>query len=331
MDRHLNVLVQSDEKYAPFAGVMLTSLFKNNQDIGQITVYLMTSDMSKKNRDRFQILAEQYHREIKFVDSKEIDSLMEAYHAPRWRGSYTAYYRLFALSIIEDEIDRLVYLDADMVVIGSLSELITCDLGDNILGMCLEIAGIHAKLIKSDSKYYYNSGMVVFDVKKWIECRGTDRVIEHMNNVHAAYPYPDQDMINLLFSKSIATMSPKYNFFPTAYAFEDPNIWKDAYGGSNYYLEKEVMSAKQSPVILHCLRVFGLRPWDEGKHPYKDVWNKYKSISPWADFIFVKYNLPFMYKMQKILYKVLPVRVYAIVNKTMYNMVNMLEAKKCGL
>ena len=71
MSDTLNILVQSSNYYAPMAGVMLTSLFENNQNITNINVYLLTSDMSQKNRDRFLALAEQYHRIVRFLDANK--------------------------------------------------------------------------------------------------------------------------------------------------------------------------------------------------------------------------------------------------------------------
>lgn len=44
--------MQSSDFYAPFVGVTLTSLFENNKEMNSIKVYLLTKDMSKKNKRR---------------------------------------------------------------------------------------------------------------------------------------------------------------------------------------------------------------------------------------------------------------------------------------
>lgn len=332
MDQQLNVLVQSDENYSTFAGVMLTSLFENNQDIDHITVYLMTPDMSEKNRGRFQRLAGQYHREIKFIDTNKIDAFLEDKQVPQWRNSYVAYYKIFALSFIEDEIDRLIYLDSDMAVTGSISELMTYDLGNNPIGMCIDVLSFKYKgLIKLDSTFYYNSGTVVFDVKKWIACRGTDRVIEHITTVHAAYPQTDQDILNIVFSGSIATIPQKYNCYPVIYQYKDYSTFKKSCGILNYYSEEEVLSAKREPAVLHCIEVFGLRPWHEGSHPYKEVWSKYMKNSLWNDFTFLKCDVPVMKRMQGLLFKIMPKDLFAIVNRNSIYFILSQKARQCGL
>lgn len=333
MDQHLNILVQSDENYAPFAGVMLTSLFENNQDIDAITVYLMTSDMSEKNRGRFQTLAKEYRREIKFIDAKEVDSFCKSHQLPQWRGSYTAYYKVFALTVIKDEIDRLIYLDADMVVTGSISELTACNLGNGIVGMCLDaISSKYKRLIKLDSLFYYNAGAIVFDVKKWIEYKCIDRIIEHLTTVHASYPFPEQDLLNIVFSESIATISQKYNCYPVIYLYEDYDLLKKSCGIVKYYSEEEVISAKREPAVLHCIEVFGLRPWHVGIHPYREVWNKYLNRSPWRDSLTLSTgNAPIMNKIQKYLFKTLPKNLFAAVNRNCVYILLWQKARKCGL
>jgi len=116
---------------------MLTSFFENNKELRQITVYLMTSDMTEKNMDCFFRLVSEYGRTIKIIDTAKIDDFLEKNCVPRYKNAYSAYYKIFALSIIKDTIDRLVYIDADTIVNGSLTDLLDYDLRGNAVGMSL--------------------------------------------------------------------------------------------------------------------------------------------------------------------------------------------------
>lgn len=332
MEQNLNILVQSSEYYAPFAGVMLTSLFENNKDISCITVYLMTSDMSEKNRERFQTLAAQYQRTIKFIETKEIDEFLRSNRVPKYNGAYAPYYKIFALSVIEDELDRLIYLDSDMVVTGSLSELLAWDLGQNALGMCIDaIPSRYKKTIKCNSKFYYNTGMIVFDAKKWKESDETSKIISHMKNVRAAYPVVDQDLLNIIFSNQIATVPQKYNFNSGILAYKSYNFWLQAYGIENYYSEEEFLIAKQNPIVLHCMGTFGMRPWCIGEHPAKEIWDQYMSISPWNDFISTKNKVSAVNKVQYVLFKHMPQRIFAAMNRFCFYFSWWKKARKLGL
>lgn len=334
-EQHLNILVQSSDYYAPIAGVMLTSLFENNKDIEKITVYLMTGDMSEKNRTRFQALAEQYRRTIKFIDAAKIDSFLDDHQLPKYRNSYAAYYKMFALEMIEDKLDRLIYLDADMVVTGSLIELITYDLGANTLGMCLDTVQLkYKKMIKCNSQFFYNTGMIVFDVKKWRETRCMNRIIEHITQVHAAYPVVDQDLMNIVFSNQITTIPLKYNCITPIFVYRDYNFLTQVFGTENYYSEKEVAAARDNPIILHFLPIFGLRPWYQTECPEcpnKDLWNKYREISLWSGFTFPKQDVSTLFKIQRFLFRYLPHNLFATINRNCIYAIVKRKAKKMGI
>lgn len=331
MTRHLNILVQSSDYYAPFAGVMLTSLFENNKDMGQVAVYLMTSDMSEKNRNRFQALTEQYQREIKFVDTKKIDNFLKDNQVPKCNGAYATYYKIFAISVIEDELDRLIYLDSDMVVTGSLSGLLTCDLGENALGMCIEaIPAAYREIIQCGSNVYYNAGMIVFDAKKWRESDGTGKIISHMKNVRAAYPIVDQDLLNIVFSNQITTIPQKFNFNSGIHFYKDYSFWVKSYGSENYYSEEEFTLAKQNPTIIHCMGTFGMRPWCVGEHPVRGLWSQYMSISPWNDFTMIKSNISTVNKVQYFLFRFFPKKLFSAANQLCFYLNLAQKARKLG-
>lgn len=332
MEKDLNILIQSSDYYAPFAGVMLTSLFENNKAAKHITIYLMTSDMSEKNRNSFSNLANQYKRFIKFLDTIKIDQFLEAKCVPKYRDSYATYYKIFALAAIDDEIDRLIYLDSDMVITGPLLELMTLSLNDNLLGMCIDaIQSKHKKLIGCNSKYYYNAGMIIFDVKKWNYLKCADKIIEHMVGVHTAYPIVDQDLLNIVFSGQIAVVPQKYNCYPVIFLYKEYKFLKKSCGIIDFYSEEEVEEAKRNPVVLHCLEEFGLRPWHEGKHTYKEMWGKYLKISPWSDFIFLKCDAPIASKIQRLLFKCLPENLFSIINRNCVYILLVRNAWKLGL
>ena len=56
----LNILYGCDETYAPYTGVSMTSLFENNRDVEEITVYLAAMGFSQESLGRFALLAEEY-------------------------------------------------------------------------------------------------------------------------------------------------------------------------------------------------------------------------------------------------------------------------------
>ena len=333
MSDTLNILVQSSNYYAPMAGVMLTSLFENNQNITNINVYLLTSDMSQKNRDRFLALAEQYQRIVRFLDANKIDQFCEENDLVKWNNSYATYYKLFALSVIEEDIDRLIYLDSDMLVISSLASLMSIDLENNILGMCIDmVPESHKERIGINSEFYYNAGMIVFDVKKWLKENFIDKIIYHVKNVQANYPVVDQDILNVVLMGNIKTLPIQYNTYTYFYTYKDYNFIKEIYGVKNWYSNEEFADWEKKAVILHCFPIMTMYPWNIGNvHPVKDLWWQYLAGSPWSDFTLSKSPKEFIYRVQRICYKLFPRKLYAFTYRTLLKILLWRRAKKAGI
>ena len=119
----MNVLYQCDDRYAAVTGVSLCSLLENNRGWEEIRIYLIDDRIREENRKKIELLAQRYGRTIALLDMSGISERLEAVGAPKWCGSYAAYGRLFAPGMIEEDLDRLLYLDSDTIVTADLSKL----------------------------------------------------------------------------------------------------------------------------------------------------------------------------------------------------------------
>ena len=64
--------------------------------------------------------------------------------------------------------------------------------------------------------YYFNSGVVLFDVKNWKENRCKERLLELLRDYPKPhFMNPDQDVLNILLKDQKLVLSPKYNFQTT--------------------------------------------------------------------------------------------------------------------
>ena len=69
----LNVLYQTDDNYAPIAGVSMTSLFETNQHLDEIHVYMLDDGISQENLEKYRKLCVQYGRDIEIIDTRPIE------------------------------------------------------------------------------------------------------------------------------------------------------------------------------------------------------------------------------------------------------------------
>lgn len=311
MKNELNVLYACDENYAPFAGVSMTSLFMNNRDIEKIVVYLVLDQVSSENKSRYRQLAEEYGREVVLLDASEVVEKIKALNIPMYRGSYTTNFRLFFPEYIRPDVKKLLYLDCDTIVVGSLKPLLenVCgDMGENCMAMVYESVGVRRRKFILYSSMY-NAGITMFDVENWKKGQWTDKLLYHIEHVRARYPSPDQDLLNVVCEGSILRLPPEYNSQPIHRVLPDDIYYREA--PPTYYKPEELAYAHTHPVILHTYRFLGQFPWHkDSMHPDTERFDSYLKKSLWRDYEKKLSPQNLSYKIERILFRYLPAGMF---------------------
>lgn len=318
----LEILYQFNEKYAPYAGISITSLFENNKDADDIIVYILDDEVSPISKARLFETAADYNRKIKFLDSRGIINTMIELGIPKYRGSYTTNLKLFLPMIMKGSVDKLLYIDSDTLVTGSLSKLFEIDTEGKPVAMALDSLGEKHKLLigLDDVDNYYNAGVILFNLNEWKKQMCTERITEHVQNRRAHYMSPDQDLLNVVLKDNIFLIGPEYNLQPIhlEYSFD---TFKGFFGQKNYYEKEVVEAAVEAPKILHFFRFLGQFPWDENSvHPDKEIFDEYMQKSRWSDYEKVPSdNTGFTFKIERWLYKVCPSWLFLLLFKMNYD------------
>ena len=120
----MNIATALNSKYMRYTCVMLTSLFSNQED-ADIHVYLLHSDLTDEDKAHLLDVGEKYHQTIHFlkIDRELFPSALPT--TSTW--SLESYYRLMLLDLLPSEIDRILYLDVDMIINKSLKEVYCTD------------------------------------------------------------------------------------------------------------------------------------------------------------------------------------------------------------
>ncbi len=317
----INVLYPFDNNYAPYAGISITSLLENNKSAEIIRVFILGFSLTTETEAKLRRTVERYGRDITFIEAEPVEDFIQGLNMPSYRGASIAVARLFVSKFMLYGIKRLLYLDSDTVVVGSIASLIDSDLKGNAVGMVCDSVGRDYKKLhgfRTDEEYY-NGGMIVYDLPSWREKRCSERIEEHILKVRNQYEALDQDLINIVLKGEITRLDLRYNLQPFHLVYSSKTYLR-VYGSKGYYSAKEIESATASPVILHTFRYLGMFPWHKDTlHPCLDSFEEYKRLSEWKEIDPVEiYSDHFMIRVERMIKKALPQGMFLWVFRTIF-------------
>ena len=167
----MNIICSFDNKYSPYAGVMLASLFENNKDVA-ITVYALTDYVDDANQQKFYELANNYKQQIFFVNI-DINKFRDLPHGGT-RFSHIglgAYYRLLSDVLLPNDVKKALYLDCDIIVNASLKRLYDIDITDVAVCALYDKPDVSSnyseRLGYNGNDGYVNSGVLLINLECW--------------------------------------------------------------------------------------------------------------------------------------------------------------------
>lgn len=308
----LAVLYQFSEEYAPFAGVSISTLLKNNQDIDELTVYIASKTVSEGNRAKLNQLSEEYHREFVFLNVDKIYDQINAMGCKNWNGSQATWMKMFVMSEIPNSVEQLLYLDSDTLIPGSLKELAELDLADYPVAAVIDSISPSSHLRLRLKNPYYNAGVIFFNLKNWRKNGTEKKMHEHLKGHITEYTVNDQDLLNDFFRGQILQLSPKYNFQGLHFVYRDEDYfptmkWKKGF----YYEPEEITAARKDIRIIHFFRFCGQYPWEKGTvHACKQYYEEALKDSPWKGYKAPERSLKPIFRIERMLYRVLPSKMF---------------------
>ena len=164
----LNVLYQFNEKYVPYAGISMVSLMENNKKTEEIYIYVLGENLTEHSKKQLTMQVEQYGHQIHFMHTDALIEKMRMLGIPEYRGAYATNMKMFVTDYLNDDIDRLLYIDSDTIICGDISSLIFLDMENKPIGMVLDSLGARHKLEIGLNKQddYFNGGVILYDVRK---------------------------------------------------------------------------------------------------------------------------------------------------------------------
>jgi len=217
----LNILVTLDSNYIKPLKIMLWSLFFNNKG-EKFDIYLMHSSISQEEINDLHDFVSSHNNRL-FEITIPHDTF---YNAPIVKHySVEMYYRLLAYKFLPTNLDRILYLDPDILVINPIRELYDMDIDGYLYAASfhnrIPLKVINALRLKAyEMEEYFNSGVLLMNLplhRKYIKEQDIfDYIAKNKNRLLL----PDQDVLNALYSKEIKKLDEiKYNYDARYYLY----------------------------------------------------------------------------------------------------------------
>ena len=125
----MNICLASDNNYAPYMGTAIASILKNCLEDEKIIFHLIDGGITKENKEKILSLKNIKDCEINFY-TPDIEMYDEWFEKTSCKAHFSAamFYRLSIANIIPKHIDKILYLDSDLIVTASLKKLFLMDM-----------------------------------------------------------------------------------------------------------------------------------------------------------------------------------------------------------
>ena len=275
------ICTATNDRYAPHAAAMFASVMANKRPEDELVIYYLSDKLSEESRQRFREMEQQWGFTLHFVDFD--DSVFQ--HLPAFNGIRTTYIRLIMARLLPESLEKILFLDADMIVLSSLSKLFETDITGRYAAVVAEAVSM-PHLASFNLPYpYFNSGTLLLNLKQYRQDRMEEKAFDFAGKHRIPLPFADQDICNVIFGGNVVFVPMKWNcmqhhritFFPWL------NRWILHMNGWQFPEDfwAQLREAERQPCIVHYTNT---KPWDGGcNSPLAGEYWKYVRQTPFYE------------------------------------------------
>lgn len=260
MIQSIPIFLASDDKYAPFVATTITSIVINTKAF--INFYVLDGGILDENKKKIESLKEQFPNfSVEFIDMKS--SGLEKF--PNLKHYSLNTFSRYFIPDMKPDLDKILYMDVDIIVKNDIAELYNQELGDYPVGAVLEdfypVNYTYLKSIYPNFKggsNYFNAGVLLMKLDYFRKNNMTQKFVDKTVEMKDILSCPDQDIFNIFFENNFKILDYKFN------VMYDHEEFISKLG------KQDAINALANPVVLHYT----------GDKPWKDIRAK-KSIDFW--------------------------------------------------
>lgn len=259
-----NICYGLDSNYTEQLSVSLVSILKNSKKDEKFNVYILDGGLSKEDKQNISELKEIKDFGLNFVrvnpkDFKDCPLLkntnkeFDFYHV-----TLPTYFR-FKLPSLLPNVDKILYLDCDVLARTSFEELYNADVKKYAVAMISDVES-EKEAKRLNIKKYYNAGVMLINLDYWRKNDIEKKLFDYAMKNKKTILWQDQDIINVVLQKEIKEVDLKWNY--------------------SYFLYDKINEEDlKKSAIIHFAGRF--KPWANPiDHPLFDFYYYYLLLTP---------------------------------------------------
>ena len=276
MSTSIQLACASDRNYMPHCAAMLHSALSHGAGHGFRIHYLHGPDVPAKSRELVAGMIERQGGTISFVEipDERIDGLPITQHFSR-----AMWYRIHLPELLPN-VERVLYLDADLIALDSLEPLWETDLKGNYVAAVTNVFGpwdvdYPAKLGLPSPESYFNTGVLLMDLDEMRADNCTTALRECALEHGEAFWFPDQDAMNVVLAGRRLPLHPRWNSMSALFTFS---------ASVGIFGSDATDEARRRPAIRHFEGGGANKPWHYlCDQEMREVYFEHRRETPWPN------------------------------------------------
>ena len=262
------------QAYVAHSAAMLHSLLAAHPDRQVRIHYMHGPDIGEREERKLAGMVEREGGEISFlrIPDDRLDGLPTVGFTRK-----ATWYRIF-LPELRPEIDRVLYLDSDLLVLDSLAPLWEIDLTGNWVAAVTNVFQhnhVHraAQLGLAGPEVYFNAGVLMLNMEEMRRDGCTEALRSFGVENAPRLAWRDQDAMNVVLGSRRLALHPRWNCMNSILLFPQA---ADVFGAD------AVREAREHPAIRHFEGPSANKPWHLlCERDLRELYLEHRRATPW--------------------------------------------------
>ncbi len=223
----MNIVLIFSNNWLPYVLVQLHAIWQFNP--GKLRFFLLCDGLNEAEREyinrviRLSGCAKRVSIEIIDASGHYANHIKSNLNVTPTFTKYTLY-RLLLPGLLPQNVDKILYLDADTLVEGDIRPLYKINLKNNFLAAVGDAGARERKtqLGFTEQEKYFNAGVLLMNLREIRKAQLQRVWLEHVNGTQ--YTWPDQDILNITCKGRVSFVNIIYNTFGSDNPVKHPKI-----------------------------------------------------------------------------------------------------------